>query len=142
MTSHTEKLMAHLDALNSAPTNALSPQAEAGEERPKSQVYANIGIPSTNPVTGEEEFLTVLGLGVDTARKRDTSKIGTPAYLAKVEAENALLELLQNMASEFDPDQEEVLNLQVRMRRVKAPVQSTGVAPTYMDSVSQFKLVG
>lgn len=143
MTNHTQKLM---DALNNAKANnalASEPAQQAmKEDKPKSQVYANIGIPSTNPVTGEEEFLTVLGLGVDTAMPRDTSKIGTPAYLAKVEAENELLAHLQGFAEELEPDQEEILNFQVRIRRVKAPVQSTGVPPTYRESVKNFKLVG
>jgi len=62
--------------------------------------------------------------------------------LAKVEAENALLELLQGMAQELDSEEEQTLNFQVRIRRVKAPVTSTGVAPTYMDAVKSFKLAG
>ena len=145
MTDHTQKLMEVLEAAQK--NNALATPNTAAtngseEEKPKSQVYANIGIPAKNPVTGEDEFLTVLGLGVDTARERDTSKIGSPAYLAKVEAENELLQLLQNMAEDLEPDQEETLNFQVRIRRVKAPVTSTGVAPTYKDAVKSFKLVG
>jgi len=143
MTSQTQKL---IDTLNAAQkNNALADNSNSNgstEERPKSQVYANIGIPAKNPVTGEDEFLTVMGLGVDTARPRDTSKIGTPAYLAKVEAENDLLAMLQGMAEELEPDQEEVLNFQVRIRRVKAPVSAEGVAPTYKDAVKSFKLVG
>jgi hypothetical protein len=88
-------------------------------QKPKADRWVNIGYEVT---TAEGiEFITLpLGQPIDTM---DAAKIRgqNVDFVKKLEAQNQLLEMLQQLP--LEPGEEQTLNLVVKIRRVNAPVQ-------------------
>jgi hypothetical protein len=109
------------------------------EPLPKADVWMNVGYEADDVNSDGEEvkrFIgTPLGIAIDTQSPIDTSNTRS-ADLAKVQTyQNQLLADLQAEAQSLAPGEERIVNLQVQMRRVKAPVSAP--AATASDALAR-----
>lgn len=105
--------------------SSTTPNKPKTEDRPKSQVWLNIGyeVQVANE-QGEQEKLFVslpYGLPIDTMEPAKVS--GSDRWAAYQGARNDLLAQIQQLASQMQPGEEKTLNLQVQVRRVKNDTQ-------------------
>jgi hypothetical protein len=101
---------------SSAPARRSQPfggQTHPNEDKPKAKVWMNVGyemngrfihVPGSGTPIDTTEALPVRGQNED--------------YIKQVTAQNGTLKLLQDIGAKLQPGQEQVLNLQVRIRRV------------------------
>lgn len=112
--------------------------ASNGNDRadmPKADVWMNVGYEADDVDSDGNAVVrfigTPLGIAVDTQSPIDTSKTRS-AELAKLQTyQNKLLADLQEEAKTLEPGEERIVNLQVQIRRVKAPA---AVAPASESS--------
>jgi hypothetical protein len=113
--------------------------SESREPLPKADVWMNVGYEAED-VNSDGETVTrfigtPLGIAIDTQSPIDTSNTRSPD-LAKVQTyQNQLLADLQAEANSLAPGEERIVNLQVQMRRVKAPVSAP--AATSSDALAR-----
>lgn len=108
-----------------ANNNSASNNKPKTEDRPKSQVWINVGyeVEVANE-QGEQEKLFVslpYGLPIDTMEPAKVN--GSDKWAAYQGARNDLLAQIQQLASQMQPGEEKTLNLQVQVRRVKNDTQ-------------------
>lgn len=100
------------------------------EERPSADVWMNVGYAVEVPATEEGEEPTMrfigvpLGIALDTQKPIDTSKTRSAELLEVQTFQNKLLEDLQQHAQSLQPGEEQIINLQVQIRRVKGPIEA------------------
>ena len=105
-------------------------------DQPKAKVWMNIGYvqPVTVKTEGsddehiEHRFISIpVGIPLDTMEPK--AVVGnSDDFRALTSAQNNLLEMLQKAAEQLAPGQEEIVNLQIQMRRVKDPVAAPAAA--------------
>lgn len=96
-----------------SPFNNKAPAANNNSERPKTQVYGNAGYWAKDPETGERTHISLpLGLGVDTMVPKSAGKSQL------MQAKNALLTQLQELAAGLKPGEEMEVPLTFVLRRV------------------------
>lgn len=113
---------------------------------PKAQYWLNIGystpvIVEVNGEQVEENRFISLPVGIPLDTQEHKARRGSSAeYLALVDAQNNLLDMLMAEAQKLDAGGEEIVNLQIQLRRVKdetAPVSTdkNPFIPTAMQLV-------
>lgn len=115
-------------SLNFTPTKFGTQQTAAttpAADRPKAELWINLGYESDhiNEETGKPYFISLpQGIPLDTMEPADTN-IRSPEFAAIRNAQNSLLEQLQEHFKNLAPGEDSfVANIQVQVRRVKAPV--------------------
>jgi len=118
-----------------AKTETAPAETTARGERPKPQVWLNIGItvPMENPQTGEVEdtFISLpMGIGVDTMDNVE-GRGSNQNWANMVQAKNFLLDELKKAAEGIEPGNAELVSgLEIQIRRVgAAPVPAPGENP-------------
>lgn len=103
------------------------------EDRPQADVWMNVGYSVEVDDTSQgakkgdkvQKFIGVpLGIALDTQRPIDTSKTRSAELMEIQTHQNKLLEDLQEFAQSLKPGEEQIINLQVQVRRVNAPVEA------------------
>ncbi len=95
------------------------PATYANGEKPKSQLWLDVG----RTINGEFVSLP-LGQGIDTMYPREV-RGQDETFVKRVNAQNQLLSALQKLGMKFEPGEDRSLNLEVRLRRVNAPLEVT-----------------
>ena len=137
--------------MNPAPTLAFNaaPAAGANADRPKAEIYLNVGIPMElpNPETGEMEttFISLpFGLAADTMSKASMSARNTN-WNNIAQAKNWLLETLVDMGkTQLKKGEAQVIDgIQVEIRRVGEAVEpEAGENPFISKMQTALKAVG
>lgn len=99
--------------------NAAS-RSNAANDRPKAQVWLNIGLEAPNVVEGEESprFISLpAGIPLDTQEKLPTNS-RNQLFAAFQSARNDLMDQILKAAEQLAPGQEVLIPLQVQLRRV------------------------
>lgn len=106
---------------------------QTNEDRPKADVWINVGYSVAVPDTTEgakkgdtvNKFIGVpLGIALDTQREIDTSKTRSSELMEIQTYQNQLLHDLQEHAKTLAPGEEQILTLEVQLRRVNAPIEA------------------
>lgn len=92
----------------------------ASESKPKAQFWLNIGYVA-NEGTEDEKFISLpTGIPLDTQEHLPTNSSNADFRALRC-AQNDLLEQLLDFAKDLEPGAEGIIQLQVQLRRVKAP---------------------
>lgn len=113
---------------------AKKPEANNNDDRPKAQVYGNIGYPAADPETGEIMQVSLpMGVAVDTMRpvSAGSSKL--------MQAKNALLVEIQELAAGLKPGEEMELPLTFTIRRVADHEQTTAANNPFIAAMGDLK---
>lgn len=101
-----------------------APQANATtEDRPKAEYWINLGYESDHVIeeTGKPLFISLpQGIPLDTQEHLPTN-MSNAQFAAMRSAQNDLLDQLIQHAGNLQPGEETFINVQVQLRRVKAP---------------------
>lgn len=98
-------------------SNAASATAES---KPKAQYWLNIGYVA-NEGTEDEKFISLpTGIPLDTQEHLPTNSSNADFRALRC-AQNDLLDQLMDFAKDLEPGAEGIIQLQVQLRRVKAP---------------------
>lgn len=98
--------------------------ATPAADRPKAELWLNLGYETEhiNEETGKPYFISLpQGIPLDTMEPADTN-IRSPEFAAIRNAQNSLLEQLQDYCKDLAPGEDKLITLTVQVRRVKAPV--------------------
>ncbi len=88
-------------------------------ERKQAKVWINVGIPYTDPDTGEVTFVSLGGIPVDVLELQPING-STEDYRKVQQAKNQLLEMAQTAGAEMEPGEEYIIEgLQAQIRRTK-----------------------
>jgi hypothetical protein len=106
-----------------------APEATAtAEARVPADVWMNVGYEQPGKDEEGNDIVTFigvpLGIALDTQKPIDTSKTRSANLLKTQTKQNALLEQLQQAATELKPGEECIVNLAVQIRRVKGPLEA------------------
>lgn len=100
------------------------------EEREPTQVWLNVGIPSTHPDTGEELFIN-LPIGIPLSDLEPQKANGrNESWHQIVGQKNALMEALQKLGDSLEPGEEQLVEgVSIQIRRINvesdvAPVEN------------------
>ena len=97
--------------------NKTSSKAAAKEEFVKSQFWLNVGYSVNHD--GKDTFVSLpLGIPLDNQKVLPTNS-SNAEFAALQAARNNLYEQLMEAVEKLEPDQEEIIELQVQVRRVK-----------------------
>lgn len=124
-----------------------APKNGQREDQPKAKVWLNIGYIMQTEVLEEgkdarieDTFISIpVGIPLDTMEPK--AIVGNSEnFRALTGAQNNLLEMLQKAAESLKPGDEEIVNLQIQMRRVKEPVAApaTGDNPFIPEGITLF----
>lgn len=92
----------------------------ASESKPKAQFWLNIGYVA-NEGTEDEKFISLpTGIPLDTQEHLPTNSSNADFRALRC-AQNDLLDQLLDFAKDLEPGAEGIIQLQVQLRRVKAP---------------------
>lgn len=100
--------------------NNSNAAAAAGQDKPKSQFWLNIGFVAEGEAEGEKDTFVSLPVGIplDTQEKLKTNS--SNAEFAQLQAaRNDLMDQLMEYAKNLKPGEDVVIGLQVQLRRVK-----------------------
>lgn len=87
------------------------------DDRPQADIWLNVGYTATDG-EGEDVFIGLpMGIPLDTM-KESPMRGKDEGFRQVLQAKNSLLETVQKAAAELKPGQEEMINLQVQIRRV------------------------
>lgn len=123
------KALAANNTNNAAATksNAAATKSKAADDRPKAQLWLNIGYdvqvevrdPETGVMHAETRFISLpVGIPLDTMDKLPTNS-SNQEFAALQAARNSLLDQLIAKASSVSPGESVNINLQVNLRRVR-----------------------
>lgn len=102
--------------------SAKSETTTAKADKPKAQFWLNIGY-TANEGTEDEKFISLpTGIPLDTQEALPTNS-SNEDFRAMRCAQNDLLEQLTAFAEKLEPGAEGIIQLQVQLRRVKAPAE-------------------
>ena len=97
-------------------------ETTAKADKPKAQFWLNIGY-TANEGTEDEKFISLpTGIPLDTQEALPTNS-SNEDFRAMRCAQNDLLEQLTAFAEKLEPGAEGIIQLQVQLRRVKAPAE-------------------
>lgn len=119
---------------------APQPQPTQTEERPKAQVWLNVGFNTQvpNEETGEYEDVFIalpVGIPLDTMEAM-LPKGSKESWLHMVQAKNHLLEQLKALAEGIEPGGEEIIDgLQVQVKRVGTPTAPTASENPFLTAM-------
>lgn len=100
--------------------NKLSTAKAVVEDKPKSQLWVNIGY--TVQVDGEDVFVSIpLGIPVDSINQLPTNTRNVEFNLLN-QARNELLQDIINSAEDLEPGQSHTLELEIQLRRIDKEV--------------------
>jgi hypothetical protein len=93
--------------------------APNGEERPKADTWLNVGYVAAG------QFINLpMGLPIDTMKEAKVNGQNED-WVKRRKAQNDFLRMIQELGAKLAPGQEQVLNLQVRLRRVHQELDVT-----------------
>ena len=108
------------------PTAAQPNTQAASSDRPRAEVYVNVGIVETSPVTGEKAFISLGGFALDTMTKPENYASKNEDYNWMMGQRAALIEAAQEAMTELKPGQEQIIGdsagggLCIQIRRLEA----------------------
>lgn len=98
-------------------------KSNVAAEKPKAQFWLNLGYVA-NEGTEDEKFISLpTGIALDTQEPLQITG-NSEDFRAMRSAQNDLLEQLIEYAQNLEPGEEGIIQLQVQLRRVKAPAEA------------------